>query len=95
MSKIVEGAGGEQLELDERSKEPVLKPAAITAAVGFVLSLAISFGLDLSDVQQGAILGLATIAAPFVAGWLARRRAWSGRKVAEVLDIQLDKATRP
>jgi len=82
MTKIVEGASGERLTLDETSAEPVLKPAAIVAAVGFLLSLAISLGLDLSDVQQGAILGLATVAAPLVAGWLARRKAWSGRSVA-------------
>jgi hypothetical protein len=85
MTKLVVDTDGERLRLDESSTEPVLKPAAIVAAVGAALSLAVSFGLDLTQTQQGAVMILATVAAPLVAGWIARRKAWSGRTVASVL----------
>jgi hypothetical protein len=86
MTKLVVDATGQRLELDEHSTEPVLKPATIVAAVGAVLALAVSFGFDLTQAQLGSILTLTTVVAPLAAGWLARRKAWSGRSVSSVLD---------
>lgn len=70
---------------DPESKEPALKVGTIVAAVGLVLTLAVSFGLNLTPGQTEAILGLTTIAAPLLSAWFTRSRVFSPAKVAELL----------
>ena len=52
--------------------EPVVTVAAITALVSAIVALLVAFGLDLTDAQEKAILGLAAVLAPLVVT-LARR----------------------
>jgi len=52
--------------------EPLVTRATIVAGVGAVLALLAAFGLDLSDAQQNAILGVALVAAPLMVAFLAR-----------------------
>jgi hypothetical protein len=94
-TRMVEGAGGEPLELDPTDGNPLLSRAVVTALVAAILALAVSFGVDLSDSQQAAITAVAVAAAPIVLGVWARRKVWSGKTVGEVVDRQLDQATRP
>lgn len=94
-TRQVEGARGELLELDTTDGEPLLSRATVTAVVGAILALAVSFGVDLSDGQQTAILAVAVAAAPLLAAWWARRKAWSGKTVGEVVTHVEDQATRP
>lgn len=94
-TRQVEGDGGRLLELDKTDREPLLSRATITAAVGAVLALAISFGVDLSDGQQTAITTVAVVAAPLIAAWWARRKSWSGKTVTEVVEHVEDQVTRP
>lgn len=54
------------------STEPAITVASITAVVAAVIGLLVAFGVDLSDDQQKAILGLVAVAAPIVAGVLIR-----------------------
>lgn len=54
--------------------EPVLTTATVTAAIGAVLALLTQFGVDLTESQTAAILGLFATLAPLVAGLIARRR---------------------
>lgn len=68
---------------DPTDREPVLRPAVIVAVVGAVLALAVSLGLDLDGGQQAAVMAVVTAGAPLLAGWLGRRKAWSGASVAE------------
>lgn len=45
--------------------------------IGALLALLVAFGVDLTDTQTAAILGVATAAGPLVTAWLIRRRAWA------------------
>ena len=54
------------------TSEPVITVATITAAVSAIIALLVAFGLDLSDDQRNAILGVVAVAAPIIAGALAR-----------------------
>lgn len=53
--------------------EPAITVASITAGVTALLALAAAFGLQLSDEQQAAILGVVAVVAPLVVGFVARR----------------------
>lgn len=52
--------------------EPALTVGAITAAVSAILALLVAFGLDLSDDQTAAILGVVAVLAPLVATAITR-----------------------
>lgn len=54
------------------TSEPVITVATITAAVSAIIALLVAFGLDLSDDQRNAILGVVAVVAPIIAGALAR-----------------------
>lgn len=62
--------------------EPVLTTAGITAAAAAVIALIVAFGVDLSDVQTEAILGVVAVAAPLVV-IIARRYVTPNAKVVE------------
>ena len=47
------------------NSEPVLKYGGYAAVVGAILSLLVSFGLDISDEQVRAVLALVASLAPF------------------------------
>ena len=46
--------------------EPVLTVAGVTAAVSAVIALLVAFGVDLTEAQTNAILGVVAVAAPLV-----------------------------
>lgn len=46
--------------------EPVITVAGVTAAVTAVIALLVSFGVDLTQDQQNAILGVVAVVAPLV-----------------------------
>lgn len=54
--------------------EPVLTVGSITAIIAAVLSLLVAFGVDLSDAQTQAILGLVAILGPLVAALISREK---------------------
>lgn len=62
--------------------EPVLTTAGITAAAAAVIALIVAFGVDLSDVQTEAILGVVAVAAPLVV-IVARRWVTPNARVVE------------
>ncbi|MDA3643770.1 hypothetical protein LZ318_11995 [Saccharopolyspora indica] len=47
-------------------KEPVITVAGVTAAVSAVIALLVSFGVDLTEDQTKAILGVVAVVAPLV-----------------------------
>lgn len=55
-------------------REPLVTVASATALVAAVVALVVAFGVPLTDEQQTAILGLASVVAPLVVGFVARRR---------------------
>ncbi|TCB97591.1 hypothetical protein E0H26_11785 [Micromonospora zingiberis] len=65
--------------------EPVMSAATITAAVTAVIALLVAFGLELSEGQTAAILGVVAVVGPLVAGWWARRSAYAPATVARLL----------
>jgi hypothetical protein len=54
--------------------EPAAVIGTATAVVAALIALLVSFGVDISDDQQNAILALVGVAAPIVAGVLIRRK---------------------
>ena len=67
------------------SGEPALSVGAVAAAVGAVLTLLITFGVDLSEAQTEAILGVVLIAGPVVLAAITRSRVFSPATVAKLL----------
>lgn len=77
---------------DRDSKEPAMKVAGYTTvgtfAAAVVLTL-VAFGVDLTETQQAALLGLvgsAIAAGPLVSGWFTRREVYAPATVAAMLD---------
>ena len=56
------------------SNEPAITIGSIVALVGAVVALLVSFGVDITDEQQKAILAVVTIGGPIAAGLLIRRK---------------------
>lgn len=50
----------------DNSTEPVMSVATITAAVAAVIALVTAFGLDLSQDQVTALLGVVAVVAPLI-----------------------------
>ena len=68
------------------STEPALTVGAVTAVVGAALSLAVSFGLDLSPERAAAVMAVTTVLAPLVSAWFTRSRVYSPATVAKLTD---------
>jgi len=58
-------------------REPAAIIGAISTAVTAVLALLVAFGIDLTDGQQAAILGVIAGVGPVVTGILIRRTVYS------------------
>jgi hypothetical protein len=54
------------------SREPAVVIGTVTSVVTAVLALVVAFGLELTDDQRNAILGVVGAAAPIVAALLVR-----------------------
>ncbi|MFI6762709.1 hypothetical protein ACIBF5_26610 [Micromonospora sp. NPDC050417] len=67
------------------SEEPALSVGAGSAAVGALLTLLVAFGVDLTEVQIKAILGLVLIGGPVAVAWLIRLRVYAPATVARLL----------
>ncbi len=70
---------------DPESVEPLVTVGAVTAAASAALALVAAFGLNLTEDQRAAILGVVGVAAPFVVAWIGRRRVYSPATVARLL----------
>lgn len=56
------------------TSEPVLTVASITALATAVLGALVAFGVNLTEAQTTAVLGVVAVAAPLVVGLVARRK---------------------
>jgi hypothetical protein len=65
--------------------EPLLTRAAIVSVGTVVLGIAVAWGLNLSQVQQDAVLTALGVAATFGAAWWARRHVNSPASTARAL----------
>lgn len=63
--------------------EPVLSVGSAAAAVGAVLTLLISFGVDLTESQVKAILGVVLIGGPVLLAAITRGKVFSPATVAK------------
>lgn len=70
---------------DESSTEPLVSVGTITAAATAVVGLLVAFGLDLTDTQRTAILGVVGVLAPVVVAVWGRRRVYAPATVARLL----------
>ncbi len=55
-------------------REPAITVGTISAAVAAILTLLVAFGLDITEEQQTAILGVVAAVGPIVTGLLIRRK---------------------
>lgn len=67
--------------------EPVTITMAILGFLSAVLNALVAFGVQLSDVQRGAVLGLADTAMIIVALIVMRRIVWSPASVEKMSSI--------
>lgn len=56
------------------TREPVMLAATIVSLVGAVIALLIAFGVDLTQEQTAAIVGLTNVVAPLVAALFVRAK---------------------
>lgn len=70
---------------DETSTEPLFSVGTITAAGAALLGLVAAFGLNLSDDQQAAVLGVLGVVAPIVVALWGRRKVYAPATVAKLL----------
>lgn len=66
-------------------KEPLLTAGGITAAVTALLALLVAFGVDLTEGQSTAILGVAGVVAPLIMAWAARAKVSPAGKLRDPL----------
>lgn len=69
------------------TREPLLTVGGIVAAVTALLACLVAFGLDLTDDQQAAVIGVAGVVAPILVAVLTRP------KVTPVADPRLGNST--
>lgn len=79
--------------LSVTEREPAAILGTITAGVAAVITLAVAFGLDLTDEQTAAILGVVAVVAPLVAAFLTRPRVTPNAKVVDYLDTKAEPDT--
>lgn len=65
-------------------KEPAVLVGLVVAAVAAIIALATAFGLNLSDAQKIAILGVFGPVYALVQAWVTRGKVYSPATVAEV-----------
>lgn len=56
------------------SKEPLITAAGLSAVAGAVIAAVVAFGVNLSEEQVKAVLGLVAVVGPFAVAVLARTR---------------------
>jgi len=71
-------------------REPLVSVGLITAAAAALLGTLVAFGLNLSQVQTGAVLTLVTVAAPLMVAAVGRRKVFAP---ATVRTMVVDAAT--
>lgn len=65
--------------------EPLLTVGGIVALIGAVLALLTAFGIQLTDQQQKAILGISTVVAPLLVAIIARGQVVPTKRVDELV----------
>lgn len=72
------------------AKEPLAAVAVITTFVVALIALVVSFGLNISDAQQSAILGFVAPAAVLVTVLWSRLRVFAPRTVRQMVQHARD-----
>ncbi len=67
-------------------REPLITIASITALVAALITLATSFGLDLTSDQQAGIMGVLAVSAPFAVAFAGRYQVYSPATVDRMAD---------
>lgn len=70
---------------DPNSTNPALTVGVIGAAVGAVLTLLIAFGVDLTEDQTTAILGVVSTVGPILLAVITREQVYAPATVARLL----------
>lgn len=76
--------------LTTTQREPAVIVGTITALVTAGVACAVAFGMDLTDDQQSAILGVAAVVAPLLAAIITRPKVTPNAKVVEFVNTATD-----
>lgn len=71
--------------LSTTQREPAVIAGTIVAVIAAVITLVVAFGVNLTETQTEAILGVATVVAPLLAALLIRPRVTPNGKVVETV----------
>ncbi len=88
MSEVRKIDGGIEGPIEVRAggeSEPLRGRALYTSIAGAIVGAAASFGLPLTDAQQGAVAILLALAAPQVVAWWSRRHVNSPATMQKIL----------
>ncbi|MDQ3540044.1 MAG: hypothetical protein M3440_05095 [Chloroflexota bacterium] len=75
--------------------EPARLIASITGGVAALIALLVAFGVDLTEDQKTAILGIVAIAAPIIAGLFIRQNVYSTNSVKTISADQYNAGVPP
>lgn len=65
--------------------QPLWTVAGLTAGASAVVGLIVSFGVQLTDEQQNAILVLVSVLAPTIVAWLGNRKVTPDNRVVAAI----------
>ncbi len=72
-----------------RSREPLITTALLTSAATSLIAVLVSFGLDIPEQQQVAILGAVAVFAPIAVAWAGRHQVWTTASVDKMAEDTL------
>lgn len=72
------------------NNEPIITPAAITAVVTAIIAFVVAFGVNLTDQQTAAILGLVGVLSPIAIWWYGRK----GTVPVDKANAQIEKVAK-
>jgi len=75
--------------------EPARLIASITGGVAALITLLVAFGVDLTEDQKTAILGIVAVAAPIIAGLFIRQNVYSPNSVETIAADQYNAGVPP
>ncbi|MDQ3540481.1 MAG: hypothetical protein M3440_07310 [Chloroflexota bacterium] len=75
--------------------EPARLIASITGGVAALIALLVAFGVDLTEDQKTAILGIVAVAAPIIAGLFIRQNVFSPASAQKLADTQYQAGLPP
>ena len=73
-----------------KNTEPATLTGTITSGVAAIITLLVAFGLELSEEQTVAIMGVVAVAAPIIQGIVTRGQVYAPSTVQRIANHAVD-----